>query len=1182
MLLDKGENILYLSHKIPEFDELLPIFVEIWNAVHAPDVPFGTDDHVAKVLNVIQMRINSGEIMVPNCIRDYVDRQLITWIRNAFRAKNHVTVNDFYKLDDLRDGRGQQLVIMDKETGVEQVQTTWSHGLHQFLQLKHGLNISPASLKAVFLSNMNYFSQYKGKIFGLTGTLGSQAECNLLSEVFDVDFFRLPRFSRRFCLEEDPILATKYFQWTRNVAEAAAAIVQLERKRAVLIICDNIAAVEDIEKELRQIDSKPSITTYTSSFDKDFKHAIDPGQIVVATNLAGRGTDLKVSEELEANGGLHVIISYLPPNTRVEAQAQGRTARAGQPGSYQFIVHDPNLDEENDAVSELQCLKEVRDQKESSRLDRIRTKGLPKINLEEELFNKFTSDICSPITKMLKDLPQAELKEKIDDKDYAKLQLDFLTSRWALWLEENGTLIAQISSQDDRVELFVKFQLFTSESFDNCRQAGLLKFAKTPSELLLLGRYFESIKLSNTAEQCYRTILKSEPDASEGACLYLARLILDKTENMSKKQEAKKLLERSKDLMQRKLNILGSASEIVKLTIRLGKKSGLAVGQNRFQENIMNTCGLYNIHISAIDDILSRTTVRSVSLRFSNEAEAKEVTSLLIENAKDICKNHRISKKRITIEQTSNEKEGSNSINAAVLYLEVGGIKKKIEWPSCWRYAHADIIKLIETRIKSRKFDVQQSTFEGILADQKSLWEDLIKKGLLEKEEVTSTWIIKLKEGAAILMPEGLHSSKKTLEDYLKERNGQPFDETLSSFTECWSADQIASVVKLLKQNNECLSEVIQSKCKLSDALDQSNFVLPTSLKKYEDVLSPWVEKAKTQDDGVVCCEDIPCPKDRSEAGKQLFEFLIGENIIKEPAVKFCKGKDVDGIKEKESEIQRQIKSLPKVSELCKKFRPVDETKISVSWTDYLSYCTANPLDTTVSGFFTLTALPSGITKLPASAREKIKKWKTDQKLQTNLDGYVADITAAAMISAGQLKTVAVPSATHRNIAEYYKTGRYPREISDFEDRCLDRVIIMKEQKSLWDWRANVVLFIGVMQIVAGVALNIFTVGLASPIANGLIAEGVGDIIFAVTSGLSGSISWQSYKSHKIFSMALTVATAGLGTYLAWGAGAAKGAQYAAQFGAKTGLSLLLVAGKQVCMQSNKSTDHTYGVYFLQ
>ncbi|CAF4586954.1 unnamed protein product, partial [Rotaria magnacalcarata] len=69
---------------------------------------------------------------------------------------------------------------MDKDTGVEQLNTRWSNGLHQFLQLKHCGKLSDESLKAVFISNMNFFKLYDN-LNGMTGTIGGQEERELLS-----------------------------------------------------------------------------------------------------------------------------------------------------------------------------------------------------------------------------------------------------------------------------------------------------------------------------------------------------------------------------------------------------------------------------------------------------------------------------------------------------------------------------------------------------------------------------------------------------------------------------------------------------------------------------------------------------------------------------------------------------------------------------------------------------------------------------------------------------------------------------------------------------------------------------------------------------------------------------------------------------------------------------------------
>ena len=598
MLLDKGENIMYLSHKIPEMDHLLQVFVEIWQTIHAPDVMAkfmagGKDEVVDVVVAHIRQRIKDAEILVPVCLRDFVDRQLKVWTVSALRAKFGVTTDDSYKLDDLKDGRGQQLVIMDKETGVEQVQMHWSHGLHQFLQLKHSLKLSPIALKAVFMSNISYFNEFKGRLFGLTGTLGSQAECRLLHDVFDVTFLKMPRFKRRFCSELDALLADNEDQWLDNITKAT--LMQLNEKRSVLIVCENIAAVQIVVKKLQTVventSSNTKIRAYTSSFDKAFQkeqlaRKFEPGEVIVATNLAGRGTDLKISEELEENGGLHVIISYVPANSRVEAQAQGRTARAGQPGTYQFVVccavHGKKFDEVVESASELQRLKEERDELEAVRLERLGTRGLDKILLEEKLFERYRLEIYDPAVK--------KMQENHFKEQYVKYQKEFLTNKWALWLDGISGDIDDAKSKDQRESVSARFDLFKDCCLKSVNSTkDIIKFASTPTELVHLGRYFSDFEdATEAAGRCFQCVIDQDPDNCESALIHQAHNILQKQDDAIRKLEAKRFLIKAKMLMYHKIEILSSSSEIVKLIVQLSRRSVSKnqSDQTRFDEQV--------------------------------------------------------------------------------------------------------------------------------------------------------------------------------------------------------------------------------------------------------------------------------------------------------------------------------------------------------------------------------------------------------------------------------------------------------------------------------------------------------------------------------------------------------------------------------------------------------------------
>ncbi len=218
-----------------------------------------------------------------------------------------------------------QVTIIDKDTGTDQTTSQWEGGLHQFLQLKEGCQITPQTLKAVFVSNISYIKHYK-VLNGLTGTLGSEPEREFLKEVYSSSFLIIPTaFPKQFNISRAKILDSNE-GWLNEIRNEVELML---KSRSLVVFCETINDVRSVGKmlknELKLDDSR--LHTYTRDY-ANFQFESDElqvGHVIVATNLAGRGTDIKISKELHENGGLHICLTYLPENVRIEEQAFGRS-----------------------------------------------------------------------------------------------------------------------------------------------------------------------------------------------------------------------------------------------------------------------------------------------------------------------------------------------------------------------------------------------------------------------------------------------------------------------------------------------------------------------------------------------------------------------------------------------------------------------------------------------------------------------------------------------------------------------------------------------------------------------------------------------------------------------------------------------------------------------------------------
>ena len=285
-------------------------------------------------------------IRIPEQLLPLVDRHLDTYIANARRASFELKPGEHYVVDYDRSSADltPRVVIIDPDTGTDQIDAQWDGALHQFLQLKEGCKLTLQSLKAVFISNVTYIRKYRSLV-GLSGTLGSEGERHFLEKMYNSSYLIVPTAFPRRSVKEPAAVFMCNEQWMQAIVQEVC--IKLKKNRSLLIVCESINQVNRVYQTIIKQDATLEINNKIHCYTRDYEkfafeqNELEAGHVIVATNLAGRGTDIKLSTELKQNGGLHVCLTYLPKNLRIEQQVMGRSGRQGSTGSGRLILFYP-------------------------------------------------------------------------------------------------------------------------------------------------------------------------------------------------------------------------------------------------------------------------------------------------------------------------------------------------------------------------------------------------------------------------------------------------------------------------------------------------------------------------------------------------------------------------------------------------------------------------------------------------------------------------------------------------------------------------------------------------------------------------------------------------------------------------------------------------------------------------
>ncbi len=255
---------------------------------------------------------------------------LVHRIQNALKA-NYIMIRDVDYLVD----QNRQVQIIDQFTGRVLPGREWSDGLHQAVQAKENVDIKTETVTMATITYQNFFRLFK-KLAGMTGTAKTEEE--EFRKIYNMRVVCVP--TNKPCIREDAL----DYVYAHKGPKLAALIKEVkerhEKGQPILIGTVSVESSEEISELLTAEGLQHEMLNAKNHAREAeiISHAGEKGQITLATNMAGRGTDIKITDEVKELGGLCVFGTERHESRRIDNQLRGRSGRQGDPGFSRFYV----------------------------------------------------------------------------------------------------------------------------------------------------------------------------------------------------------------------------------------------------------------------------------------------------------------------------------------------------------------------------------------------------------------------------------------------------------------------------------------------------------------------------------------------------------------------------------------------------------------------------------------------------------------------------------------------------------------------------------------------------------------------------------------------------------------------------------------------------------------------------